>query len=73
MTLKKLTAAEQDKLQAAVVSLRNMPSFAVFDGHLKWLLDDLKNALVFNSSSAVPTLQGRAQQLQEIIDILNRK
>jgi hypothetical protein len=64
---------QADKLTEAVSVLRTSPAFKIVEQCLKDLLDQHKDMLVTNTSAAVPNLQGRAQQLKDIIEILNRK
>lgn len=69
----KLTPDEEKKLTEAAVSLRCAAGFALFEKHLKRVLDETKDKLVLNQTAQVPNLQGRAQQLLEVIELLNRK
>lgn len=63
----------QLRLTEAVCALRLSPAFKVVLTCMEDLLAQQKDALVTNTSAAVPNLQGRAQQLNDIIAILNRK
>lgn len=72
-TPRSYTAAQRDRLTEAVCLLRISPAFAIFRQCMDDLLAQHKDALVTNTSAAVPNLQGRAQQLNDIIAILDRK
>lgn len=70
----KLTPEQEKKLTEAASSLRHSPGFAPIEAHLKAELEEIKNLLVHNTSvTTVPSLQGRAQQLLKVIELLNRK
>lgn len=70
----KLTAEQDRKLTEAAGVLRLSPAFPIVEEHLKRLLECTKTDLMYNCQpTVVPNLQGRAQQLTEIIDLLNRK
>jgi hypothetical protein len=71
--MRQYTSAEEARLMEATAALRSSPAFAIVEARLKELLEDLKTALVTNQTSQVPILQGRAQQLLAIIELLNRK
>lgn len=61
------------RLMEAAAALRMSPGFPVIEQYLKDVLDETKDALVVNRSELVPTLQGRAQMLIEVIELLQRK
>jgi hypothetical protein len=70
---KKYDAAQAKRLTEAMTALRLSPAHKVLLEVLEDLLEQRKNELVTNTSAIVPTLQGRAQQLNDIIAILQRK
>lgn len=70
---KTYSKAHIDKLTEAVTALRISPACKIFEQCLRDLLEQRKDELVHNTSAMVPTLQGRAQQLNDILAILNRK
>lgn len=67
------TADQRQRLTEAVSALRLSPAYKILEQCLTDLLEQRKNDLVTNQTALVPNLQGRAQQLSEIIAILNRK
>lgn len=67
------TKQQADRLTEAVTALRLSPAFKIVEQCFKELLEQHKDTLITNTSAAVPNLQGRAQQLKDILDILNRK
>lgn len=69
----KLTPDEEKRLTEAAILLRVSPAFSAIESHIRRLLEATKDSLVTNQSAQVPNLQGRAQQLVEILDLLNRK
>lgn len=71
--MSKLTADEERRLTEAATLLRTSPAFPVIEGHIRRLLEDTKTSLITNRSEQVPNLQGRAQNLIDILDLLNRK
>jgi hypothetical protein len=73
--MRKRTQQEQEKFNAAMSALRSHPAFPVFEGFLKETLEDTKMRLVTvqDQTVSVPNLQGRAQQLLDIIGELQRK
>lgn len=70
---KAYTKAQADRLTEAVTALRISPAFKIVEQCLRDLLEQRRDELVVNTSALVPTLQGRAQQLNDILAILNRK
>ncbi len=73
MTRKKLTAAEDQKLTEAAVNVRAAPGWKIVEAYLTNKLDETKTMLVTNQTAAVPNLQGRAQELIEILELMQRK
>jgi hypothetical protein len=70
----KLTPEQSKRLTEAAGVLRLSPAFPILEQHLTMLLEDTKQNLMFNvQPTIVPNLQGRAQQLAEIIELLHRK
>lgn len=62
------------KLADALTSLRPHPGFKVVVDHLRSELESVKDNLVTNQNPvAVPTQQGRAQQLREILNLFEGK
>lgn len=73
MSLLKLTPEEDRRLVEAVTLLRASPAFSHVELHIRRLLDATKDSLVTNQSAQVPNLQGRAQQLIDLLELLHRK
>lgn len=73
MAIRQYTQEQDKRLGEAVAALRNSPAFPIVIDRLRERLEDLKDTLVTNETSKVPHLQGRAQQLVEIIELLTRK
>lgn len=73
MAYRKYTTPEEQKLDEALAALRSSPAFQHLDRRLREMLEDTKDVLVQNQTSQVPILQGRARQLVDIIDLINRK
>jgi len=73
--MRKRTQQEQEKFNAAMTALRSHPAYSVLDAFLKETLEDTKMRLVTmqDQTVSVPNLQGRAQQLLDIIEALQRK
>lgn len=60
------------QLLSALAALRASPAGAIFQQSLVDELEQVKTSLVFNQTQ-VPSLQGRAQALLDVIELLNRK
>ena len=71
----KLTAQESQKVAEAFLSLRAAgQGLVVVKAHLTALLEDYKGQLVYNQNPvAIPVLQGRAQQLEDILTMMEGK
>lgn len=58
-----------DRLKASLHRLRSNADFQEFVRHHEALLKFFTNAIVYASPEDVPPLQGRARQLQELLDL----
>lgn len=61
------------KLTDAAGNVRASNGWKVIEAHLQEKLEDTKLMLVTNQTAAVPNLQGRAQELIEILELIKGK